>query len=280
MDEGIPLAAGVIGIIYLHYIPFHRLEFLLQESRKVHLAYEAYPLGILLVRGRQVGLLGDLANLRLGQSSDREKCLGKLLLGQLAEEIALVLVGIDALEYAPLWLAADDDLVAFRIQQRLTAAVMAGGDHVRTHPFRSLEEGVELDLPVAQDVRIGCAAMLIFIEHIVHDPLAIFLGKVHEIERNTYLPGYHLGHETVLLPLAVPVQGRIRIVPVLHEHRKHVIPLLLEQQGGDTGVDSSGKTYAYLHTDAKLINIKVFCTFFTKFGNWNNNTTTNEESNT
>ena len=39
----------IVGIIYLDYISFARLEFLLKEGRKINLTYESYSLRILLV---------------------------------------------------------------------------------------------------------------------------------------------------------------------------------------------------------------------------------------
>ena len=175
--------------------------------------------------------------------------------------------GIDSFQDPPLRLAIDDDLLAIGAKQGLPAAVMAGCDHVGSHPFGSLQEGVELDLPVAEHIRIGSPAGRIFIEHVVYDPLAILLRKVYEVERDTYLPGNHLGHETVFLPFAVPVECGIRIVPVLHEHGEDIVALLLEKQGGDAGVDSSGKTYANLHNSRKFTHSLKLVQFFANFEN-------------
>ena len=126
---------------------------------------------------------------------------------------------------------------------------MARGHVVRAELLRRLQEGVELDLAVAEDVRVGRAALGVFVEHIVHDALAVLLAQVDEIEGDTDLAGHHLGHEAVFLPLAVAVQGPLRVVPVLHEHGKHVVALLLEQPGSHAGVHASGKSYTNLHLD-------------------------------
>ena len=90
-----------------------------------------------------------------------------------------------------------------------------------------LPEGVKLDFPVAQHVRIGGAAFGVFVKHIVHHPLAVLCGQIHVIERNANLAGNHLCYKAVLFPLAVTVKGNVCIVPVLHEHGKDVVPLLL-----------------------------------------------------
>ena len=144
---------------------------------------------------------------------------------------------------------------------------MAGCDHVSSHPFRCPEEGVELDFAVAQNIRIGSAAGRVFIEHVVDDPLAIFLREVYEVEGDTDLARNHFCHEAVFLPFAVPVKCGIRIVPVLHEHGKDIVALLLEKQGGDAGVNSSGKTYANLHNSRKFTHSLKLVQFFANFEN-------------
>ena len=106
------------------------------------------------------------------------------------------------------------------------------------------EEGVELDFAVAEDVRVGRAAFGVFVEHIVDDPLAVFLGQVHEVEGNADLPGDELGDEAVFLPFAVSVEGGVGLVPVLHEHGKDVVALLLEEEGSHGGVHAAGKADA------------------------------------
>ena len=49
VDEPILLALSVVGIVHLHHVALRGLELLLKERRKIHLADEAYSLGILLV---------------------------------------------------------------------------------------------------------------------------------------------------------------------------------------------------------------------------------------
>ena len=230
-------------------------EFLLEEGRQVDLADEADALRIFLFGGREFGQAGDLADLRLGQVADREQGAGKLFLRQLAEEIALVLVRVgtrqDAVEPFPVRSGA------FR-----PAAVMPGGHIVGPEALRGLQEGVELDLTVAEDVGIGGPPGGIFGEHLVHDALAVGFGKVHEIEGNADLARNQFRHETVFLPLAVAVQSRVGVMPVLHEHGEYVVPLLLEQQGRDAGIDASGKSYANFHGDAKIGICRDFRNFY------------------
>ena len=117
---------------------------------------------------------------------------------------------------------------------------MPGGHHIRAHFLSGLQESVELYLPIAQHVRVRRSSLGVFIEHIVHHPLTVFIAQVNEIERDTYFPRDHFGHEFVFFPFAVTVQCPFRVVPVLHEHRKNIVTLLFEQQSGNTGVHTSG----------------------------------------
>ena len=129
---------------------------------------------------------------------------------------------------------------------------MAGGHEVGAVFLRNPEEGVELDLPVAEHVRVRSPAAGIFIEHVVHDPLPVFLREIDEIEGNADFPGHHLGHEAVFLPLAVAVEGRVGFMPVLHEHGEDVVALLFEEQRRDARVHPAGQP------DTDLFPLPVF----------------------
>ena len=234
MDEAIVLILSEEGIVNLNNIAFCRLKLLLEECRKIHLPDEAYSLRIFFVGRRKIGLAGKLSDFRFCKVPDREKSFTELLLSELAEEIALIFVRIHTLQNPPLRLTVNLNLLTVSVQQRSTAAIVPGRHHVGPKFLGGLEKSVELDLPVAQHVRIRGAAGGIFIEHIVHHSLAVLFGKVDEIERNPDLSRYHLRHEAVLLPLAVAMKRRVRVMPILHEHREHIIALPLQQQSGDT----------------------------------------------
>ena len=237
--ELILLIVRVERIVDLHYISLTRHKLLLQESRQVHFADETYSLRVFLVCRRQVGFARQTPDLRLRQASYREKRSRKLFLAELAEEIALILVRINSFEQPGLWDAVNDDRPARSIQQWSLAAIVSRRNHVSTHFASSLPESIELDFPVAKHVRVRSASGVIFIEHILHHLCPVFLGKVHEIERNADFPCHQLCHVSILLPFAVPVQSGVRIVPVLHEHGEYVVPLLLQQQGSNAGVHAS-----------------------------------------
>ena len=234
VDEAIVLILSVVGIENLHHIALGWLKLLLKERRKIHLPDEAYSLRVFLVCRRKISLVGNLPDFRFGQVPDWEKSLAELLLSELTEKIALVFVWINTLQNPPLRLTVNLNLLTVSVQQRSTAAIMSGRHHVGPKFLGGLEKSVKLDLPVAQNVWVGGAAGGIFIEHVINDALAVLLGKIDKVEWNADFPRDHLRHEAVLLPFAVTVKRCVRIVPILHEHREHIVPLPLQQQSGDT----------------------------------------------
>jgi hypothetical protein len=161
--------------------------------------------------------------------TDWEHRLGKLVLVELAQEIALVLARVHPRQQT-----------VGAVRSLLPAAVVAGGHAIGPQTGGGLQEGIELDFPIAEDIGIGRAAAGIFIEHVIHHAGPVLLAQVHEIERNADFAGHHLGHEAVFFPLAVTVQGPFRVVPVLHEHGKNIVALLLKQQSRDGRIHTSG----------------------------------------
>ena len=135
---------------------------------------------------------------------------------------------------------------------------MTGRDIFCSKFFCTFKECVELDLPVAEYIRVRCAAFLIFVKHVVHDPLSVFFAEIHEIEWNAYFTGYHLGNKTVLFPLAVSVKSCRRVMPVLHEESKDIISLLLENPGSNTGIDTAGKPDTNLYIAVICHKMRLF----------------------
>ena len=94
--------AGVFRPVgpYLVDVALPGRELLLQKNRQVDLADEADALRILAPGRSQVLLFGDAPHLGLGKPPDGEKRPRQLLLRQLAEEIALILVAVDTRQQA------------------------------------------------------------------------------------------------------------------------------------------------------------------------------------
>ena len=183
--------------------------------------------------------MGKPAHFRFLYISDRKKRLRELLLGQLAEEIALVLVGVCSGQNA-----MDLSVRAFEC---FLSAVMTRRNIIGTELLGTFEESVELYFSVTEDVRVWRTAFFVFVEHIVHYPFPIFCAEVYKIERDTYLTGYKFCDEAVLLPLAVAVESCRCVVPVLHEKGEDIVALLLEHKRRNAGVNSSGKTDTNLY---------------------------------
>src|SRR5690606_30407955 len=103
-------------------------QVLLEEVAEAALADKADAGGVLLLGGRQLIFLGDGAHLGLFQFADREQGTADLLAADGVQEVALVLVRVEALEQ----LAAVVDVAA--------AYVVAGGDQVGAETQRVVEE--------------------------------------------------------------------------------------------------------------------------------------------
>ena len=138
------------------------------------------------------------------------------------------------------------------------AAIMTGSNHISTEFLGAFEESVELDLAVAEHVRIRGAALLILIEHIVHHPLAVLLAQVHKIKRYAHLARNHLCHKPVLLPLTVTMERGRGIMPVLHEKTEHIIALLLQKKSCNTRIHTARKANTHLYF-AFIHNIFYIC---------------------
>ena len=129
----------------------------------------------------------------------------------------------------------------------LLSAIMSCSHIVCSKLFSTFEEGIELYLPVAEHVRIRRTSLFILVKHIIDNSLTVFLAQVYEIERYADLPCHHFSHETVFFPFAVSVEGRGCIVPVLHEKGEDIISLLLQQEGCNARIHTSGQAYTYLN---------------------------------
>ena len=191
------------------------------------------------VGGRKIGFRCQSADLRLADVPYRKHCHRQLFLSELAEEIALVLIGVGSGKNAPYRLSVAHDLLSVRVQCRFLAAIMSGRHQVRSHFPGCLQEGIEFNLTIAEDIRIRRPAFRIFIEHIIHHALPVFIAQVNEIERDTDFPGYHFRDETVFLPFAVAVQCTFGVVPILHEHGEYVIALTLQKKRRHAGVHAA-----------------------------------------
>ena len=247
----VKLVIGIISVENLHHIPLHGRQLLLQERWQIHLPHKANPLRILLLCRRQIRLLRNPPDLRFRQMADRKHRPRKLLLTQLTQEIRLILVRVRPFVYTinnitGVFIVISSGGEAGVEKSHTFAAVMPRGDVIGPHLAGDFKEGVELYLPVAEDVRVGRAALFVLGEHVVHHPLAVFFGKVHKVERYPYLSRNQLCHEAVFLPFTVSVEGCGSVRPVLHEHGKNVVAFLLEEVRRHRRVHPAGEPHANL----------------------------------
>ena len=216
-------------------VALFRGEFLLEEGRQVDLAHEADALRILAFGRGEALLLGDAPHLGFQQSADGKQRPAQLLLRKLAEEIALVLVGVASREQF---------MDRPSVGQRLLglAAVVARGDVVGAQLQRLAQEDVEFDLAVAQHVGIGRAAPFVLREHVVHDARAVVFRKVDHVQRDVEFPGHEFGENPVVVPGTVAFERPRRVVPVDHEESHDLVPLLFEEPGRDGRIHAARKS--------------------------------------
>ncbi|CRQ69508.1 hypothetical protein PAERUG_E5_London_17_VIM_2_12_12_04056 [Pseudomonas aeruginosa] len=201
-------------------------QVLLEEIGEASLANEADARGVLLLRRGEAMLLGDGADFRLLQFADGEQAAGDLLAAHRVQEVALVLVRVQALEQlgAPVAVAAPH--------------IVAGGDQVRAEHQRVVEERLELDFAVAEDVRVRRTAGLVLGKEVLEHVIPVFRGEVRRVQLDADPVADGLGVGQVLA--GGTVFGAVVLVPVLHEQAFDLIALLQQEQGGDGRVDAAG----------------------------------------
>ena len=123
-----------------------------QEFLEIALANEAHAGGVLLLRGIQAVLAGDLTHFGLGQVPHGEHGVAQLFLREHIEEVGLILIAVRA---------AQQTHPSVRLVQ---PAEMPRGDAVRAVFHCKIEEGAELDLAVAEHIGIRRAPALIFLQ--------------------------------------------------------------------------------------------------------------------
>ena len=122
-------------------------QLLLEKIRQPHFSDEAKPLAVLLIGRGQVNFLCQPPHLWFGQFPNGKMRLLELGLGQLAQKIALVFVGVNARQQAVGHLSIH--------LERFLAAVMAGRYAFCPQFKGRLEEQVKFDFAVAQHIWVG-----------------------------------------------------------------------------------------------------------------------------
>ena len=164
---------------------------------------------------------------RLTRSPSGNSDRGQLFLRQPVQEVALVLRRVRRLEQPH----------AVRVRAR--ARVVARRDPVGAERERVVEERAELDLAVAQHVRVRRAAGGVLAQEVREHALAVLGGEVHGGELDAEDVGDRRGVDEVLARRAVEIG--VVVLPVLHEHADDLVPRALEEQRGDRRIDAAGQ---------------------------------------
>ena len=198
----------------------------LEEVGEAPLADEADTGRVLLACRGQFILLGNAPDFGFFQLANRKQGPCQLVPGNGMQEIALILVAIQATQ-----------------QQRLSVAVsparvMTRRNQVGAQHQRIIQEGLELDFPVAQDVRVGRAPRLVLLEKVLKNIVPVLGGEVCGVQLDAEAIGDGLGVGQVFP--GSTVLGAIVLVPVLHEQSLDLIALLDQQGRRDGRVDTAG----------------------------------------
>ena len=156
----------------------------------VNLAQEADTLAVTAMSIGQAHLLGDAAHLLLGHVAYGEHDMAQLLVGDLCQEIGLVLDGIDC--RGQVFHAVDDT----------GCGIMARRRHVKVFAPTLLKEA-ELDHAVAHHVGVGREAGLDGAQGILHHVIPVLLVQRHHLERQAVAVSDEGAHLDVLLGAAI-----------------------------------------------------------------------------
>src|SRR5690348_3814076 len=206
-----------------------------QEFAEVAFADETDAGGILLGVHRETRLMRQLPHLILVQVAEWKQRRAQLLLIERMQEISLVLVGISGAQQFPAVFCMCD------------ARVVAGGDLLGAQFACGIKEGAELDLAIAQHVRIRRAPGAVFVEEMREHAFAVFAREVARMKGDAEFRA----HGQRVLAVLVGAAGRIGLVllPVLHEHAGEFVALVLQQQCRHRGIHATGHADHHVHAE-------------------------------
>ena len=114
---------------------------------------------------------------------------------------------------------------------------MPGGEEIRAEGTRAvLEEGAELDVPVAREVGVGSRTAPVEVpqEGFEHG-VPVLLHEIHLRERDTDGSRRRPGVALILLEAAL-APGLLRLVSVSHQDPRDIEPRALEEPRGHRGI--------------------------------------------
>ena len=187
-------------------------------------------------------LRGHVPHLLLAEVAERKQGVTELLLGQIEEEIRLVLAGIPA--------AAD---VVPAVVSSHHAGVMAGGHAAGAKLLRPLLQGGEFQVAVALRAGVGGVAALVGGNEVVDDVPGERLLEVGHVKGDAQLTGDppRIGNVVQRAAgLVMPLDG-FRAVPQLHGDADALVPLGVQQGGAYRTVNAAAHrhNHALAHGD-------------------------------
>src|SRR5690606_34584979 len=209
-----------------HHITLLRLEPLLEKFGKVDFTDKAQPLRIFLARRNQSDACSDRPYFGLAQFAEWKQGTRELFLRELTEEIALVLIAVFSREQLVHGLTVHNS--------GCLACIVTGSDKLCAEFQCGVKKDIELDLAVAQDIRIGCTSTLVFTEHVVDNAFLVWLAEIDSLKGDSQVLGYDHGVIAVVQPRAFLTDRNRVVVPVFHKNPDDVVALFLQQVGGNT----------------------------------------------
>ena len=201
----------------------------------INLAQEADALAVTTIGVGQLGFLGDAAHLLLGQIANGEDDMLQLVVGDLCQEVGLVLDGIH--RRGEVFHAVND----------IGGRIMPRSSQVKILAPPLLKEA-ELDHPVAHHVGVGRQAGTHGAQGIFHHVVPVFLMQRHHLERQAVAMRDEGTHLDVLLGTAVAL---VIVHADADVEQVQVLALLLEPVDHHGAVNAS--RYQYSNTQYLIL---------------------------
>ena len=212
---------------------------LTKERAVVVVGDEAYFLRLFLLgEGGITVLAGDDANLLFGEVAQRENGAAEVVLGEHPEEIGLVLAGVGR--------AGKIGVIA----EGLDAGVMARGDIGTTKFICHAEHLAPFDVGVAENARVGRAAMHVLVDEIANDVFTERVAEVHDMVLEAHALSVVLRLHDAIDRAAAFLSRKTRLLDAVEraEGDAHdFVALLEEEHCANGGVDTAGHSEKNFH---------------------------------
>ena len=182
---------------------------------------------------RQFRLLGNAPHLGLFQTGERKHHAGQLRLREAVQEVTLVLGTIGR---AQQFNAA--------LRRGTHAGIVASGDVLRTQSHGMVKKRLELDLGIAQHVRIRRAPGGVLAQEFAEHAILVLNGEIHHLQVDADDIGNGGNVNQILARGAVFVI--IIVLPVLHEQAGDLMAGTLEQQRGHSRIHATRHAYHHM----------------------------------